>query len=181
MGFRGKPEPEGVTHIATFSNTPASLSPLQGLDFWFASKPGVSTPWLFHSTLLGIRTGNRKRMESNEFCPLCPRLPSWDVPCTVDDALLMMHCYGPGCRNHRMRHLSLRPQVSIILAGLFEMRFSHASHTPQMYGRKIRLCKSWRVERQDKKNHRSKAVKSNDIRHFQFIFPRYTVTVVAGS
>ncbi|MFN9638738.1 MAG: hypothetical protein ACK56W_01775, partial [Pirellula sp.] len=32
----------------------------------------VSTPWLFHSALPGLRTGNRKRMESNEFCRLCP-------------------------------------------------------------------------------------------------------------
>jgi hypothetical protein len=81
MGFRGKPDPRGGTHIATFSNTPASLSPLQGLDFWFASKPGVSTPWLFHSALPGLRTGNRKRMESNEFCRLCPAAKTNAIRC----------------------------------------------------------------------------------------------------
>jgi hypothetical protein len=30
-----------VTHIATFSNMPASLSPLQGLDFWLVSNQGL--------------------------------------------------------------------------------------------------------------------------------------------
>ena len=34
--------PEGVTHIATFSNMPASLSPLQGLDFWLVSNQGLA-------------------------------------------------------------------------------------------------------------------------------------------
>ena len=38
----GSLNPEGVTHIATFSNTPASLSPLQGLDFWFNSTQGLA-------------------------------------------------------------------------------------------------------------------------------------------
>ena len=38
----GSLNPEGVTHIATFSNMPASLSPLQGLDFWLARNQGLA-------------------------------------------------------------------------------------------------------------------------------------------
>ena len=54
MGFRGKPEPRrGDTYRNVFQHAsiPAAL---QGLDFWFASKPGVSTPGYFIPPFLGL-------------------------------------------------------------------------------------------------------------------------------
>ncbi|MFN7888944.1 MAG: hypothetical protein ACK5OC_01525 [Pirellula sp.] len=54
MGFRGKPDPRGGTHIATFSNTPASLPPSRAWISGLLVSQGLAPPGYSIPPFLGL-------------------------------------------------------------------------------------------------------------------------------